>query len=113
MRQRIITAAIRRCAFAISKAAADVVLAADRCAMRMFCHLFHARHGSASPASRSNIGSIKRLALLGSAFLAKAERVQPATYAYQPATTCRPANTQAWLVRPAQVVRGLAPVSLG
>ena len=106
MRQRIITAAIRRCAFAICKAAADVVSAVDRCAMRMSCHLFSARHGFASPSSHSH----KRLA---GALRGYTGRLQAATSTYEPATKNRPANTKAWQVRPTRVVRARAPVTLG
>jgi len=105
MRQRIITAAIRRCAFAIRKAAADVVLAADRCAMRMSCHLFSARHGFGSPSD-----SHQRLT---GALLGYTGRLHAATAAYEPATKSRPANTKAWQVRPTQVVRARAPIALG
>jgi hypothetical protein len=106
MRQRIITAAIRRCAFAICKAAADVVLAADRCAMRMSCNLFSARHGLASPSSRS---PNKRLT---GGLRGNSGRLQAATAAYRPATE-RTAITAAWQVRPSQVVRARAPIALG
>jgi hypothetical protein len=106
MRQRIITATIRRCAFAICKAAADVVLAADRCAMRMSGHLFSARHGFASPSSHSH----KRLT---GAVRGDSGRLQTATSTYRPAISNRSANTAAWRVRPMQVVRVVAPVALG
>jgi hypothetical protein len=106
MRQRIITAAIRRCAFAICKAAADVVSAVDRCAMRMSCHLFSARHGLGSPSSHSH----KRLA---GALRGYTGRLQPATATNRLATERRSANTAAWQVRPTQVVRATAPVTLG
>ena len=110
MRQRIITAAIRRCAFAIRKAAADVVLAADRCAMRMSCHLFSARHGLAAPAGSQPSGSQERLT---GALLGYTGCLQAATSAYEPATKSRPANTKAWQVRPTRVVRARAPIALG
>jgi hypothetical protein len=118
MSQRIITAAIRRCAFAICKAAIDVVSAADRCTMRL-CHLFHARHAFAFAANRSNSNSNKRLiaSLRGSlrclsSDVASSYAMPMQAAAYQSAEG-RSMGTRAWRVRPTQVVRGLTPVALG
>jgi len=116
MSQRITTAAISRCAFAICKAANDIVSAADRSTTRL-CHLFHARHAFGLEANRSNSNSNKRLStsLRGSLRLSSAfasSYAMPMQAAYQSAG-CRPAGTRAWRVRPMQVVRGPAPVALG
>jgi hypothetical protein len=113
MSQRIITAAIR-CAFAICKAAIDVVSAADRCTTRL-CHLFHARH-FALAANRSNSNSNKRLStsLRGSSPLQSdfaSSYAMSMQAAYSQAEQ-RPAGTQAWRVRPT-AVRSLVPVALG
>ncbi len=107
MRQRITIATIRRCAFAICKAAAAIVSVVDRCAMQMNAHLFHARHSSASSANSSNGSSSKRLA----GGLRGYRGCLQVAAAYEPATAL--VDTRAWRVRPMQVVRRLATVSLG
>ena len=106
MRQRIITAAIRRCAFAICKAAADVVLAADRCAMRMSCHLFNARHGLGSPIESFAVSDWPAAC---AAYRAACNRPQPP---YRPRTNV--AGEYAGVAGTAHAGRArLAPVALG
>jgi hypothetical protein len=83
-------------------------LAADRCAMRMSCHLFSARHGLAAASGSQPSGSQERPT---GGLLGYTGRLQAAAYA--PATKSRPANTKAWQVRPARVVRARAPIALG
>jgi hypothetical protein len=80
-------------------------LAADRCAMRMSCHLFSARQVNLRQVNlRQCLASPGRL------------QTATATYArttYRPTTECRSANTAAWRVRPMHAIRVVAPVALG